>query len=47
MRRYWVDDDLIYAQGGKLYILSGGDLQRILLRDTHDSRWAGHPGVKG
>lgn len=44
--RYWVEEDLIYARGGKLYVPSGGDLRRILSRDTHDSQWAGHPGVE-
>ena len=46
VRRYWVEEDLIYARGGKLYVPSRGDLRRILLRDTHDSQWAGHPGVE-
>lgn len=44
--RYWVEEDLIYARGGKLYVPSGEDLRRILSRDTHDSQWAGHPGVE-
>lgn len=25
--RYWVEEDLIYARGGKLYVPSGGDLR--------------------
>lgn len=36
IRRYWVEDDLIYARGGRTYVPSRGDLQRILLQETHD-----------
>lgn len=45
VRRYWVEEDLIYARGGRMYVPGEGNLQRILLRETHDSQWAGHPGV--
>ena len=31
------------AKGGRWYVLAGG-LRKDLLRETHDSKWAGHPG---
>jgi hypothetical protein len=40
--RYWLEDDLLYAKGHRLY-LSGGPVRRELLRESHDSQWAGHP----
>lgn len=44
VRRYWLEDELLYAKGGRLYVPSSGGLRRELLRETHDSKWAGHPG---
>ena len=31
------------AKGGRWYVPAGG-LRKDLLRETHDSKWAGHPG---
>lgn len=46
VRRYWLDEELLYAKGGRLYVPSGGGLRSELMKDTHDSLWAGHPGVE-
>ena len=46
VRRYWLDEDLLYAKGGRLYVPSGGGLRNELLKDTHDPKWAGHPGAE-
>ena len=46
VRRYWVEDGLIYAKGSRLYVPSGAGLRRELMRETHDPVWAGHPGVE-
>lgn len=45
-RRFWVEDGLIYAKGGRLYVPCTGGLRRELLKETHDSLWAGHPGAE-
>ncbi|XP_059598999.1 transposon Ty3-I Gag-Pol polyprotein [Vitis vinifera] len=45
IRRYWLEGDLLVAKGGKWYVPAGG-LRKDLLRETHDSKWAGHPGEK-
>ena len=45
IRKYWLGSDLLVFKGGRLYVLVGG-LQRELLKETHDSKWAGHPGVE-
>ena len=42
-RRYWLENELLYFIGGKLYVLSS-KLRRELLKETHDTKWAGHPG---
>lgn len=44
IRRYWVEDGLLHAKGARLYVPKGGNLRRQLLKETHDTRWAGHPG---
>ena len=31
VRSYWVEEDLIYARGGKMYVPAKEDLQRVLL----------------
>ena len=43
MRRYWLENDLLYFTGGKLYVPSS-KLRRELQKETHDTKWAGHPG---
>ncbi|CAA0808162.1 Unknown protein [Striga hermonthica] len=45
VRKYWLEDGLLYAKGQRMYIPSGG-MRRELLKDYHDSQWAGHPGVE-
>ena len=42
-RRYWLDDGLLYHVGRKLYVPSR-KLRREFLKETHDTKWAGHPG---
>ena len=42
-RKYWLKDELLMFKGGRLYIPMGG-LRRELLKETHDAKWAGHPG---
>ena len=41
-RRYWIQDNLLMAKGGRLYV-PVGQLRKELLRETHDTKWAGHP----
>ena len=42
-RRYWLKNELLYFRGGKLYVPSS-KLRQELLKETHDTKWAGHPG---
>ena len=44
VRRYWLEDGLLHAKGARLYVPKGGNLRRVLLKETHDTCWAGHPG---
>ena len=41
-RRYWLENKLLYFTGRKLYVPSS-KLRRELLKETHDTKWVGHP----
>ena len=43
IRRYWLEGDLLVTKGRRWYVPAGG-LRKDLLRETHDSKWASHPG---
>ena len=43
-RQFWVEDGLLWAKGGRLYVPKSGNLRRTLLSECHDTLWAGHPG---
>jgi ribonucleotide monophosphatase NagD (HAD superfamily) len=43
IQRYWLEQDLLYAKGGRIFVLKGA-LQKYLMTETHDPQWAGHPG---
>lgn len=43
-RKFWVEEGVLYAKGCHPYVPLTGGLQKELLRDTHDSPWAGHQG---
>nr|GFC05656.1 reverse transcriptase [Tanacetum cinerariifolium] len=48
-RRFWLKGDMLFTKGDRLYVPKWGkwgDLRRIILKDYHDSKWAGHPGIK-
>jgi hypothetical protein len=37
VRRYWLEDGLLYTKGHRLYVPTGG-LRRDLLKESHDSK---------
>ena len=43
VHHYWLEDGLLYAKDGKLFVPSR-KICRELLKETHDPQWAGHPG---
>ena len=45
VRRYWVSDGLLHAKGDRLYVPCGAGLRQLLMRETHDTTWAGHLGT--
>ncbi|XP_020101642.1 uncharacterized protein LOC109719402 [Ananas comosus] len=45
-RRFWLSDGLLLTKGRRVYVPKWGNLRRELIKECHDSKWAGHPGQK-
>ena len=45
MRWYWIEDDLLYFKGGRIVVPNQDGLHKDVMKEAHDSSWAGHPGV--
>lgn len=45
-QRFWVSDGLLLTKGRRIYVPRWGNLRRELMKECHDSKWAGHPGQK-
>lgn len=43
-RRFWIKDGAILTTGNRLYVPRTSGLRKELLRECHDTHWAGHPG---
>ncbi|XP_039017600.1 uncharacterized protein LOC120148589 [Hibiscus syriacus] len=44
-RKFWLDGGLLYARGHCLYVPQFKGLRKELMRECHDSKWTGHPGI--
>ncbi|KAK9004983.1 hypothetical protein V6N11_042433 [Hibiscus sabdariffa] len=44
-KRYWLEGDLLYTRGHHLYVPQFAKLRKELMKECHDSKWAGYPGV--
>ena len=45
-RRFWTEDGLLYSTGRRLFVPRYDNLRRDIMKECHDSKWAGHPGVR-
>ncbi|KAL2943047.1 Transposon Tf2-9 polyprotein [Bienertia sinuspersici] len=45
-RRFWVEDDILYTVGRRVYVPKWDNLRRDVMKECHDSLWAGHPGMQ-
>ncbi|KAK3035048.1 hypothetical protein RJ639_034838 [Escallonia herrerae] len=43
-RQFWQEDGLLMTKGRRVYVPRVDDLRRILIRECHDTLWAGHAG---
>ncbi|GJZ49134.1 putative nucleotidyltransferase, ribonuclease H [Tanacetum coccineum] len=44
-QRFWLKGDMLFTKGDRLYVSKWGDLRRPILKECHDSKWAGHSGI--
>ncbi|GJW95402.1 ATP-binding cassette subfamily C member 8 [Tanacetum coccineum] len=44
-QRFWLNRDMLFTKGDHLYVPKWGDLGRAILKECHDSKWAGHPRI--
>ena len=45
-RRFWEEDCLLFTKGKRLYVPKWGSIRKNLIKESHDSKWAGHPGQR-
>ncbi|KAK3009462.1 hypothetical protein RJ639_014219 [Escallonia herrerae] len=43
-RQFWQEDGLLMTKGRRVYVPIVDDLRRTLIRECHDTLWAGHAG---
>ena len=43
---YILEEDGLLRYQGRMYILEGGDIQSIILKESHRALYCAHPGVK-
>jgi len=44
-RRFWLKDDLFNTKGRRLYVPLHGKLQKEILHECHNFKWADHPRI--
>ncbi|MCF8701926.1 DDE-type integrase/transposase/recombinase, partial [Corynebacterium sp. MC-10] len=45
-RRFWVEDGLLLTAGRRVYVPKYGNIRRQIMKESHDTLWAGHPGQR-
>ena len=44
-RRFWLEEGVLLTTGGRIYVPKWGNLRKEIIKECHDSKWAGHPGL--
>lgn len=44
-RRFWLDEGVLLTTGDRVYVPKWGNLRKEIIKECHDSKWAGHPGM--
>ena len=45
-KKFWEEGGLLYTTGRHVYFSKWANLRRTLVKEGHDTTWAGHPGQK-
>ncbi|KAH9753791.1 Endonuclease [Citrus sinensis] len=45
-RRFWQEECILLTKGDRLFVPRWGNLRKEVIKECHDSKWAGHPGIE-
>ena len=45
-KRFWVEDGFLLTTGRRVYVPKFGFIRRRIIKESHYTPWAGHPGQK-
>ena len=40
-KRFWVEDDLLYTKGRRLYVPKWENIRRNMIKECHETKWVG------
>ncbi|KAH9670463.1 Endonuclease [Citrus sinensis] len=45
-RRFWQEEGILLIKGDRLFVPRWGNLRKEVIKECHDSKWAGHPRIE-
>ena len=45
-RRFWQEEGILLTKGDRLFVLRWGNLRKEVIKEFHDSKWAGYPRIE-
>ena len=45
-RRFWQEKGILLTKGDRLFVQKWENLRKEVIKEYHDSKWAGHPGIE-
>ncbi|KAH9657201.1 Endonuclease [Citrus sinensis] len=46
IRRFWQEEGILLTKGDRMFVPRWGNLRKEVIKECHDSKWAGHPGIE-
>ena len=44
--RFWQEEDILLTKGDRLFVPRWENLRKEVIKECHDSKWAGHQGIE-
>ena len=45
-RRFWQEEGILFTKGDRLFVPRWKNLWKEVIKECHDSKWTGHPGIQ-
>ncbi|KAH9678962.1 Endonuclease [Citrus sinensis] len=45
-RQFWQEESILLTKGDRLFVPRWRNLRKEVIKECHDSKWAGHPGIE-